>query len=340
MEVLNAISRSRKARTAALSLICVYSSLTALVGCQKAPPTSDAPVAAESKPQAGGGEESAEGVSLKPEEVASMGIVVSAALATNQAPETAGFGVVSPHEAIAQALAELVTAAATERQSRAVLARTQHLAGTPGAMPADTLESAERQGTVDQAALLLARQRLTASFGQNPPWKDAAGSPLLRSLAGGEAKLVRVTFALGALTDTTPAKLRLAQIDAAKPGKSWVSTTIWDAPADATLPGRSFFALLKASHVGEGERLLAWAPVGPAEPGVLVPASAAVISDSKFWCYVERKPGVFVRTALDTSHALAEGYFVKDGIAAGDKVVTASAGLLLARETNPSTAAD
>jgi hypothetical protein len=65
-----------------------------------------------------------------------------------------------------------------------------------------------------------------------------------------------------------------------------------------------------------------------------------VISDSKYWCYVERKPGVFVRTELDTSVPLAEGYFVKDGIAAGDKVVTTSAGLLLARETNPSTAAD
>jgi hypothetical protein len=348
MEVLNTISRSHQvpaARShrvpaAALFLICLCVSLAGLIGCQKNPAASEAPVAAESKPPTGDGEESAEGVSLKPEEVESMGIVVTAALPTNHAPETAGFGMVSPHEVIAQAVAELVTAAATERQSRAVLARTQHLAGTPGAMPADALESAERQGTVDQAALLLARQRLTASFGQNPPWKDDAGSPVLRALAGGEAKLVRVTFALGALSDATPATLRLSHIDATKPGKSWISTTIWNAPADATVPGRSFFALLKGSNVGEGERLLAWAPVGAPEPGVLVPASAAVISDSKFWCYVERKPGVFVRTELDTSAPLAEGYFVKDGIAAGDKVVTASAGLLLARETNPSTAAD
>jgi hypothetical protein len=36
----------------------------------------------------------------------------------------------------------------------------------------------------------------------------------------------------------------------------------------------------------------------------------------------------------------ADGYFVKEGVSAGDKVVTASAGQLLAREMNPSTAAE
>jgi hypothetical protein len=105
---------------------------------------------------------------LKPEEIASMGIVATAVTATSHAPEAAGFGVVSPHETIAQGVAELVTAAAAERQSRAALARTQRLVGTAGAMPADAQESAERQETVDQAALLLAQQRLTASFGQDP----------------------------------------------------------------------------------------------------------------------------------------------------------------------------
>jgi hypothetical protein len=37
---------------------------------------------------------------------------------------------------------------------------------------------------------------------------------------------------------------------------------------------------------------------------------------------------------------VVDGYFVTEGIAAGDKVVTAAAGLLLARETNPSSEAD
>ena len=35
-----------------------------------------------------------------------------------------------------------------------------------------------------------------------------------------------------------------------------------------------------------------------------------------------------------------DGYFVNEGIAPGAQVVTASAGLLLARETNPGTEAE
>jgi hypothetical protein len=165
-------------------------------------------------------------------------------------------------------------------------------------------------------------------------------SPVLRALGVGEIKLVRVTFPLGSLGAETPGRLQLAHLNAANSAKSWTSTSIWGAPADATVPGRSFFALLKGSDASEGERLLVWAPAGAPEAGVLIPAAAAVISAGKYWCYLERKPGLFVRTELDTSMPVADGYFVKEGIAPNDKVVTNSAGLLLARETNPSSAAE
>ena len=102
------------------------------------------------------------------------------------------------------------------------------------------------------------------------------------------------------------------------------------------MPGRSFFAILKDSEASEGERLMAFAPVGEAEPGVLGPAAAALLSSGKFWCYVEAKPGTFVRIEIDPSRPLPDGYFVKEGISAGDKVVTHAAGQLLARQTNPS----
>jgi hypothetical protein len=331
--------------TLCLSALCVAFLL--LGGCQRsAAPPADAPSAATSNTEhsahtakpAAVGEDSVEGVSLTPVEVEKMGITVTAAAATQHVPETAGFGVVTAHESIAQAVAELVTAAAVDRQSRAALARAQRLAGTPGAMPADALEAAERQATVDQAALLLARQRLTSSFGQKPPWKGDVNSPVLRALADGETKLVRVTFPLGSMDSSMPERLQLAHLSATNSVKSWTATAIWGAPADATVPGRSFFVLLKGSDAGEGERLLVWAPTGSPESGVLVPAAAVVISDGKYWCYVERKPGVFVRTELDTSRPVADGYFVKDGVAPDDKVVTSSAGLLLAHETNPGAA--
>ena len=273
-----------------------------------------------------------EGVTLKPEEVEKAGIRTTPAVATQHAPEVTGYAVVVTREAFAQAIADLNTAAAVERQSRAALARSKSLAGTPGAMPVEAQESAERQATVDHAALTLAERRLTAAYGQHPPWKANYSSPELAALASGELKLARVTFPLGALGPDAPATLRLTHIGAASEGKSVETHTVWSGPADASLPGPSFFAILKGRDVSEGERLLAHTPVGAAEPGVVIPLSAVLMNGGKYWVYVEAQPNRFVRTEIDPSVPVDGGYFVKEGVAAGARIVTSSAGLLLARE--------
>jgi hypothetical protein len=145
---------------------------------------------------------------------------------------------------------------------------------------------------------------------------------------------------LGALGSTEPAELRLTRIGDARGSKSIETIAVWPAPADATMPGKSFYAILKGGDASEGERLIAHAASGAAEDGVVVPYSATIISAGKYWAYIEEKPGLFVRTENDPNMPTEDGYFVKDGIEPGAEVVTASAGLLLARETNPGTAAD
>jgi hypothetical protein len=315
--------------------LCAAAALVPLAGCQHAASDAQAPRSAAKDQTA----LEAPGVALRPEEIEKAGIVTTPAAATTHAPEITGYAVVITREAIAQAVADLTTAAAVERQSRSVLARGRNLAGTPGAMPVESQEAAERQATVDHAALVLAQRRLSATYGRNAPWKDDYKSPLLSSLASGESKLARVTFPLGALGSATPAKLRLVHLGEAEGRKSFESLSLWSAPADASIPGRSFFAVLKGSDAGEGERLLARAPVGTAAPGIVVPFSAVVISGGQYWCYVEEKPGQFVRTEIDPSMPTDAGYFIRQGIAAGAKIVTASAGQLLAREINPSSSA-
>jgi hypothetical protein len=192
---------------------------------------------------------------------------------------------------------------------------------------------------VDAAALTLAKQRLSGTFGQKPPWADGQNPALLEALAGGAAQLVRVTFPLGALPAQTPKSLRATRIGAAGTA-SWSMTVIWAAPADANVPGRSFFAVLRDSDVSEGERIVVWAPLGTRRPGFLVPRAAVVISDGKSWCYRETKPGHFARTQIDTSAPFNDGYFVTDGVAAGDRVVIAGAAQLLAQESNSGADAD
>jgi hypothetical protein len=317
-------------------LAALGAALLAVAGCERAQPSADA-APAEAKDQSSA---AAEGVSLKPDEIEKAGIQSTPAAAAHQAPERSGYALVLTREAIAQSVADVTSAAAAARQSRAALLRSKGLAGTPGAMAIEVQEAAERQATVDAAALALAERRMSATFGRDAPWKGNHGSPMLTALASGENKLVRATFPLGALGATVPTKLRLMHLGQAQGEKSFESDTVWSAPADATVPGRSFFAILKGSDASEGERLLARTPVGVATAGVIVPPAAVLISAGKYWCYVEEKPGHYVRTEIDTSMPTDDGYFVTAGIAAGARIVTTSAGELLAREGNPGSAAD
>jgi hypothetical protein len=327
-------------------------SLTLLGACSKQPPAADSAKAAPEKKAAAGEEkgsadekdEAGSGeVKLTPEEVAKLGIATTAAASVQFIPAKQGFGVVMSHDAIAQAVADVATAQAGVRQSRAVLARIARLAGTAGAESIEARESAARQAGVDTAALRLADAKSSAIFGQRPPWAGHDDSKMLAELAEGRSKLLRVTFPLGVLNGAAPKSLRISRLDAATAGERWTARVVWDAPADSGVPGRSFFALLQHTDVGEGERVLIWATGESserAESGILVPPSAVVVTDGKYWCFVERQPGVFSRAPLDISRPMADGYFVKNAIKTGDLIVTSAAGLLLARQTNPGSEAE
>jgi hypothetical protein len=321
----------------AVAALCM--AMFALGACHKSSPSDGTKPAAEEKSLENPKPESGR-VILTPEQVEKIGLQTEEVKAADYTEETAGYGTVIPHEAIAQAVAELATAEATEKQSRSALARTRRLSGTPGAMSADVEETNARQAAVDTAALTLARQRLSATFGQKPPWSNGENPALLQTLADGRAQLVRATFPLGTLSGEIPKTLRASRMGSSATGKGWKMAQVWSAPADASIPGRSFFAILRGSDVGEGERINVWAPVGAAQSGALVPAAAAVIKDSKYWCYVQEKPGTFLRTEIDTGRPVEDGYFVLEGVKVGDKVVTKAAALLLAKESNTGADAD
>jgi hypothetical protein len=330
-------------------MAALLSCLVLCGSCGRQPPAPDAAKAEpEEKVEGTDKAESNAGiVTLKPEEVAGLGITASAAAAVRYQAATSGFGVVLGHDVIAQAVADVATAQAVAAQSRAVLARMQRLAGTPGADSTEARENAARQAAVDAAALRLAKAKSSSVLGQNPPWAGREDSKLPEELAEGRAKLVRVTFPLGSVNGRAPQRLWLARLGTAGAGERWTAHGVWDAPADAGVPGRSFFALLQGIEVGEGERLLAWTASGggggdsgQAESGILIPSSAVVASDGRYWYYLERQPGEFARTAMDISRPMADGYFVQGGLKGGDLIVTSAAGLLLAREINPSTEAE
>jgi hypothetical protein len=312
--------------------------------CHKGPPEAAATAGEKSSAAVKAGENKArdagEDVSLSPAQIDKMGLQIEAVKAVEYAEEIPGYGTVVPHEAIAQAVAELSTAQAAEKQSRSALMRTQRLSGTPGAMSADVEEANARQLAVDTAALNLAKQRISATFGQKPPWIGGENPALLQALADGSTQLVRVTFPLGALPGDAPKALSASRLGSGPSARRWKLTSVWPAPADATVPGRSFFSVLRTGELGEGERIIAWAPIGAPQAGALVPAEAAVISEGKYWCYIEEKPGSFVRTEMDTGKPFDNGYVVTQGVKPGDKVVTRGAAQLLAQQSNSGADAD
>ena len=319
-----------------------------IAGCHRAPSDNHEKVAstAPAAPEEVAPAEESGGVTLTAEQAEKMGIVTEAAKSAEYIAETDGYGVVVAHETIAIAAAELETTRAAQHQSGAARERIEHLVGTPGAMSADALDAAARQSTTDNAALVLAQHRLSSVIGVGAAGQPAANESTLRELASGKTKLIRATFPLGDLQGSAPTSLRAAHLSAlssspSRPLGGWRLNPVWDAPADASLPGRSFFALLRGSDAGEGERLLVWAPgAGPSLKGAVVPSAALVIHDGKYWCYEETKPNTYQRREVATDRLTADGYFVSEGISAGDKLVIAAAGLLLARASNPSTEAE
>jgi hypothetical protein len=302
-------------------------------------------------------------VVLTADERQKLGITTASAQAITFNDSATAFGVVLSHETIAQAVADLETAASAAHLSDVAVTRGQKLASGPGALGVDTLETLQKQKSGDQAALSLARRKITAVVGVRFPWQGGAeaDSGVLDALASGEAKLVRATFPSGVFVGAAPKSLRLLPLEpgadsatramasnpdsksTTHPGEAnaatppLLATPVWDAPQDPNLPGRSFFALSRDPDLAEGSRFqVLSASAGNGETGVLVPATAVVIAGGQYWCYLEKKTGTFARVPIVVDKPLGAGYFVSDGVgvADGDQVVTAAAGLLLAREMN------
>ena len=66
--------------------------------------------------------------------------------------------------------------------------------------------------------------------------------------------------------------------------------------------------------------------------GVLVPDSAVVWALGEAWAYLALDDSHFARIGVDTDIELADGWFVTDGIAPGEKIVVTGAQTLYAEE--------
>jgi hypothetical protein len=281
--------------------------------------------------------EAESGVSLKAEEIKSLGIATQPAQATSYRAAVSGYGVVVALDSFAQLDADVTTAQAAAAQSQAAATRVRSLAtGEEAAVSREVVETANAKAAGDDAALMLARRKAEASLGRGAPPLAA----LRTRLASGASVLVRATFPLGALGNEMPHQLQVTRLGAERQG--WTARTFWEAPADPAFPGRGFYVLVDGSDLAQNEHVTVQVPVGTAAAGVMVPSDALVYGQNQAWAYVQPEPGKFRRVTIDPTKAMTGSYFLPqgNGIQAGQAMVVQGAGLLLARELNPSTEAE
>jgi hypothetical protein len=275
---------------------------------------------------------------LSDEQARSLGITTVAAKPSEFRAGISGYGTVVPLDTIGQADSEFLTAQAVAAQSHAAAARARYLfSAEGGAVSRESMEAAQSKAAADEAALALARRKADAIFGHNAPWeKSGSRRAIMDRLTAGKTVLVRVTFPLGSI-DGLPTQLVVARLGVNS--VRWPAAAIWQAPADPTFPGPGVLALVEGSNLAQNDHVIATVSTGAPAAGVTVPSSALVYSEDRAWVYQEAAPHTYRRVPVSTANASGDGYFVPQtvGLAPGARVVTSGAGLLLARERNPST---
>jgi hypothetical protein len=274
------------------------------------------------------------GIGLDVDSLARLGVLTAPLDAAEFDERVEGQGIVLEPQPIVQLLADRDAAEAAARQSRAASERAASLFGSDRAVSQEVLDSAERQAATDAAALGVARANAIAAYGAAAPWLDAQRQARIRSrLTDGTGVVVRASFPHGIPGIAAPDALGLRRVGEDVGGMRWQATDVWFGPADPAVPGATLLAYLDAATpLVPGLRIVASFSTGARSTGVVVPQSAIVFAGGGAWCYVGRDATSFVRRVVDLSHPVADGYFQASGYTAGESVVVAGAGLLLATE--------
>jgi multidrug efflux pump subunit AcrA (membrane-fusion protein) len=106
------------------------------------------------------------------------------------------------------------------------------------------------------------------------------------------------------------------------------------------MQGQGFLFLVNpnATRLVPGQALVGYLQV-PGEPvaGVVVPREAVVRTEGAAWVYVLDQAGAeaFARTEIPLDHPTDAGWFVPQGVSAGDYIVVKGAQQLLSIERRP-----
>jgi len=280
---------------------------------------------------------------IAPADIAAAGIEVLPPKATTYHERVAGLGAVIAPQALAaqaqayqRAAAEATQAALAVKAARREVERLQPLHRADRIVSDKALETAQddlaaKEANARAASAQLETQRSAVKEQWGPVLGGwiAQGAPPLERLLAGQDLLVRIALPAGSLvTGPSAAQLEVS------PGAPLDARILSGVPqAEPMFQGQSFYAVLaQDARLRPGMTVPAVLSVGASISGVVVPDAAIVRWQGRPWVFVEATKGEFVRQAIGTGLATADGWLVTSGLSAGTPIVVHGAQLLLSEE--------
>jgi hypothetical protein len=198
------------------------------------------------------------------------------------------------------------------------------------------LQSAEGTWRSDQADVQAAQQQLTLGGSMvREQWGGVVeqwmqdGSPMLERVLDQQEVLVEVTVPADK-TSAYPANVQMEIPGGHRAEASFVSLF---PHVDPRIQGVGLlYRVSSRAGLVPGTYLNARLPVGRMASGVEVPSSAIVWAEGKSWVYQETARGRFVRRPVEAVQPEGKGFFVRQGLSPGDKIVVRGAQGLLSQE--------
>ena len=228
-------------------------------------------------------------------------------------------------------------ARATAEESRTDVERSKQL-HTAGSASAEAVQEADvkaraEQATVQpaEAAVQLLESSMRETWGNPLARWLMEGSPQLDELVNQRSVLIQVSLPAAVSLGDPPHTATLRGADGNPVSAQFVSTT---ARVDPRFQGSVLFYMAPRAARGlfPGLATTAFLPHGEPQSGVVVPIDAVVWWQGRAWVYVQIDTQRFARREIPADAPVAGGWFVSEGINAGERVVNKGAQQLLSEE--------
>ena len=237
------------------------------------------------------------------------------------------------------AKAELGGAKSRLKQSSQSFKRQQELF-RDGIAAKRTLQEQEALGSADQALVDASQVRVMAIANETrllwgrelAEWALSDSLAKVKAFLSGKQQLLQITLPTNKQLASEVDNIAIEPSGSRSKARKAVFVSR-STQADNTMQGESYFFQATGDGLNVGMKVSAWIP----EPrqgqfGVIVPESALVWYLDQVGVYIKTSKDTFIRRAVNNFSTTDEGYFIKDGITAGEEVVTVGGQLLLSEE--------